>query len=127
MIELRQLGNEDLTNQWSNNQCHDAIEYPYELSGKLHKVLKKGYDMLEHSDKTHCDSYEMSLCETTKISNSELLSIMSDMMAQMMKTLQEISEALPLREDILPDVPKFNHEDPCTIINHDKINGEIQR
>ncbi|KAK5845937.1 hypothetical protein PVK06_002185 [Gossypium arboreum] len=126
MIELRQLGNEDSTNQWSNKQGHDAIEYPYELAGKSHKILEEGYDMPEHSDKSYYDSYKISSCETTKISNSEMLSNMSDMMAQMLKTLQEISEALPLREEIVPGVPKFNHEDPCTIINHDRINGEIQ-
>ncbi|KAK5836228.1 hypothetical protein PVK06_011998 [Gossypium arboreum] len=67
----------------------------------------------------------MPSCETIKMSNSKVN--MSDVMVQMMKTLQEIFETLSLREDIVPNFHNFDHEDPYTIIHHDKINGEIQR
>ncbi|KAK5836431.1 hypothetical protein PVK06_012219 [Gossypium arboreum] len=83
--------------------------------------------MPEHLDKPLCDSYEMPSCETTKTFNSEVLLNMLDMMAQMMKMVQEIFKALPPRKEVVLDFRNFDYEDPYTINNYDEIHGKIQR
>ncbi|KAH1039574.1 hypothetical protein J1N35_041317 [Gossypium stocksii] len=67
----------------------------------------------------------MPSCDTTEMFNSEVLSNMSDMMAQIMKMVQEISEALPTRKEVVPNFCNFDYEDPCTIVNHDEIHVEV--
>ncbi|KAK5793854.1 hypothetical protein PVK06_035017 [Gossypium arboreum] len=39
---------------------------------------------------------------------------------------QQISEALPPLKEVVHDVSNSDHEDLCTIINHDEFNGEIK-
>ncbi|KAK5836437.1 hypothetical protein PVK06_012225 [Gossypium arboreum] len=96
-------------------------------SSKIHEALEEGYDMLEHLDKTSCDSYKMPSCETTKMSNSKILSNTSNMMTQMRKMLQEISNMLPPREEVMHDVPKFNLQDSRIIVDHPKLNNSTQK
>ncbi|KAK5842289.1 hypothetical protein PVK06_004625 [Gossypium arboreum] len=68
----------------------------------------------------------MPLCETTLMDNSEVLSNMSNMMAQILKMMQEIFEVLPPNKVDFSDVHNLDHENPCTIDDHNEINGEIQ-
>ncbi|KAH1038762.1 hypothetical protein J1N35_040505 [Gossypium stocksii] len=51
---------------------------------------------------------------------------MSTMMAQMIKMMQEIFEALPPRKEDMSYVHNSDHENPRIIDNHDEIHGEIQ-
>ncbi|KAK5833707.1 hypothetical protein PVK06_017561 [Gossypium arboreum] len=48
------------------------------------------------------------------------------MKTKMMKMLQEISKALLTRKKDVPNLQNFDHEDPCTNVNHYEIHGEIQ-
>ncbi|KAH1097600.1 hypothetical protein J1N35_014521 [Gossypium stocksii] len=84
--------------QWSNEHGTDIVEHQHGFTVKLYELLEKDHHMLKHSDKSSCDSYEMPLCETTKTINSEVLSNMSNLMAQMIKMMQEKFEALPPRK-----------------------------
>ncbi|KAK5841039.1 hypothetical protein PVK06_009947 [Gossypium arboreum] len=87
--------------------------------------------MPKHLDKPLGDSYEVPSCETTKSSNFELLLDLSDMMAQMRKMLQQISEALSPREEdqdiiIHPKLDdksqqEFGTEDHGDELNMDKV------
>ncbi|MBA0738623.1 hypothetical protein Gogos_011955 [Gossypium gossypioides] len=81
--------------------------------------------MPEHSHKPPCDTYEMPSYEITRTANSELLSNMLDMMAQMMRMMQEISEELPPWKENMSDVQNSDHENPCVIDNHDEIQPEL--
>ncbi|KAH1063868.1 hypothetical protein J1N35_028855 [Gossypium stocksii] len=51
---------------------------------------------------------------------------MSDMMAQMIKMMQEIFKVLPPRKEDMSGVHDLDHESHCTIDNHDEIHGKIQ-
>ncbi|KAK5772382.1 hypothetical protein PVK06_048670 [Gossypium arboreum] len=46
---------------------------------------------------------------------------MSNIMAQMLKMMQEISEVLSIRKKDMSDVHNLDHENPCTIDDHDEI------
>ncbi|KAK5775162.1 hypothetical protein PVK06_043031 [Gossypium arboreum] len=82
--------------------------------------------MPKHSNKLYCDSHEVLLCETTKTNNSEVLSHMSNMMVQMIKMMQEISEALPSKKEDMSDAHNLDQENPCIIDDHGENYGEIQ-
>ncbi|KAA3487291.1 integrase [Gossypium australe] len=118
--------NKGSTHQWSNDQGTDIVEHVYEFTGNLYEALEEDHDMPKNSDKPPYDSYEMPSCETSRTENSEVLSSMLAMMAQMIKMMQEIFEALPPRQEDMSDVHNSDHKNPCTIDNHDEIYGEIQ-
>ncbi|KAH1039569.1 hypothetical protein J1N35_041312 [Gossypium stocksii] len=61
------------------------------------------------------------------MSNSKILSNMSNMMTQMRKMLQEISKILPPREEVMHGVPKFNLQDTHIIVDHPKLNNSTQK
>ncbi|KAH1130102.1 hypothetical protein J1N35_001480 [Gossypium stocksii] len=65
----------------------------------------------------------MPLRKTTKTADSEVLSNMSDMMAQMMKMTQEIFEPLPPSNEDMLDVHYLDHEIPFIIDDHDEIHA----
>ncbi|MBA0613475.1 hypothetical protein Godav_013906 [Gossypium davidsonii] len=69
--------------------------------------------------------YEMPSCETTRTANFEVLSNMLDMMAQMMRMMQEISEELPPWKEDMSYVHNSDHDNPCVIDNHDKIQLDL--
>ncbi|KAH1097042.1 hypothetical protein J1N35_013963, partial [Gossypium stocksii] len=73
-----------VTNQWSNNNGCEDNEYSYKLLYELHN---KDHDMPKHLDESFCHLHTILLCETTKPSNSNRLSNMSDMVEQMRKLL----------------------------------------
>ncbi|KAK5833589.1 hypothetical protein PVK06_017437 [Gossypium arboreum] len=50
---------------------------------------------------------------------------MSDMIAQMIKMVQEISEALPSRKEDMFDTHNLDQENPCIIDDHDKSYAEL--
>ncbi|KAK5842578.1 hypothetical protein PVK06_004952 [Gossypium arboreum] len=112
------------TNKWSgNNGCEDN-----EYSDKpLFEPYDKDNDMLKHSNEPPCDLYKILSCETTKPSNSEILSNMLGMMEQMRKMLQEIYEALPPKEEFVQDVPNLDLEDPYIIVDHPESNNSSQQ
>ncbi|KAK5770957.1 hypothetical protein PVK06_047121 [Gossypium arboreum] len=82
--------------------------------------------MRKCSDEPLCDSYRMPSCKTTRTTNSEVLSNMLDMMAQMIKIMQEISEALPSRKEDMSEACNLDQKNPCIIDDHDENYGEIQ-
>ncbi|KAK5826177.1 hypothetical protein PVK06_021092 [Gossypium arboreum] len=45
----------------------------------------------------------------------------------MRKMLQKISEALPLREEVMHDVPNLDPEDPCINVDHLKLENSSQK
>ncbi|KAH1096233.1 hypothetical protein J1N35_013154 [Gossypium stocksii] len=69
-------------NQWSDDK--GCGEHLYSYESLFLSYDQKNY-MLKHLDKPLGDSYEVPSCETTKLSNFELLLDMSNMMAQMRK------------------------------------------
>ncbi|KAH1057045.1 hypothetical protein J1N35_035110 [Gossypium stocksii] len=106
--------NEAVTNQWSNDKGFEDNEYLYE---PLYQSYDKDDDMLKHSNELH-DLHKMPSCETVESSNFERLSNMLDMMEQMRKMLQEISDALPPREEVMHDIPSLDPKDPFFNVNY---------
>ncbi|KAH1063675.1 hypothetical protein J1N35_028662 [Gossypium stocksii] len=47
-------------------------------------------------------------------------------MVELMRMMQEIFEALPLKKEDTSDVHNSDHENPCVIDNHNEIHGENQ-
>ncbi|KAH1107829.1 hypothetical protein J1N35_011597 [Gossypium stocksii] len=110
------------TNQWSNDKGCEDNEFSYE---PLYESYDKDDDIPKPSDGSFYDQHKIPSCETFKPSNFERLSNMSDMMEQMRKMLQEISKALPLKEEVVH--PNLNPEDPCFIINHPELDNNSQQ
>lgn len=70
--------------------------------------------------------HEVPLWETSNSSNSKILSNMLDMMEQKRKMLQEISKAIPPKEEVMHDVTNLDLDDPCTIIDHPELENNSQ-
>lgn len=51
---------------------------------------------------------------------------MLDMMEQKRKMLQEISKAIPPKEEVVHDVTNLDLDDPCTIIDHPELENNSQ-
>lgn len=76
--------------------------------------------MPKHLDEPPCDLHKIPSCESIEWSNSGILSNMADVMEQIRNMLQEISKALPPREEVMHDVPNLDLKDSRIIINHPK-------
>ncbi|KAK5840115.1 hypothetical protein PVK06_008991 [Gossypium arboreum] len=82
--------------------------------------------MPEYPDKPPYDSYKLPSCETTKTTNSKELVNMSDIMAQMIKMMQEICKVLPPRKEDMFDVHNSDHENLDIIDDHNEIMVELK-
>ncbi|KAH1098280.1 hypothetical protein J1N35_015201 [Gossypium stocksii] len=69
----------------------------------------------------------MPSCKNIEPSNSKRLSNMLGMMEQMRKIIQEISEALPLKEEAVHDVSNFDLQEPCFIVDHCELDNNSQQ
>ncbi|KAH1031549.1 hypothetical protein J1N35_043723 [Gossypium stocksii] len=81
--------------------------------------------MPKYLDKPPCDLYKMSSCEHTKKIILKVLENMLDMMAQMIKMMQEISKVLPPRKEDMSDTHNLDHENLGIIDDHGKIQPEL--
>ncbi|KAH1106851.1 hypothetical protein J1N35_010619 [Gossypium stocksii] len=126
MIEISQRRNEASTHQWNDNQGTDIVEQPYEFTGNLYEVLGEDHDMSKRLSKPLYDLCEMPSHETTRTNNSKVLSNMSDMMAEMIKMMQEISEAWPPKKEDMSDADNLDHKNPGIIDDHDEIYESVE-
>ncbi|KAH1121988.1 hypothetical protein J1N35_005148 [Gossypium stocksii] len=82
--------------------------------------------MPKYLDEPPYDSYRMPSCETTKMTNSKVLSNMSDMMVQIIKMMQEIFEELSSKKGDMFGTHNLDQENPCIIDDHNENYCEIQ-